>query len=81
MRTLMKVTIPVQAGSAAIRDGRMPHLLEATLQRLKPEAAYFYPGRGQRTALVAFDLNDPSELPRSRSRSSRAAAPASSSSR
>ena len=63
MRTLMRVTIPVEPGSAAIRDGRLPQILEATLQRLKPEAAYFYPERGRRTALVVFDLKDPSELP------------------
>ncbi len=63
MRTLMKVTIPIEAGNAAFREGRLQHLMGSQLERLKPEAAYFYPGGGERTALLVIDLKEPSDLP------------------
>jgi hypothetical protein len=59
----MKVTIPVEAGNAAFREGRLQQLMSSQLERLKPEAAYFYPADGERTALLVIDLKDPSDLP------------------
>ena len=41
----------------------MPQFMQATLGRLQPEAAYFGPENGIRTAFIVFDLQDPSELP------------------
>ena len=63
MRTLLKVTIPVQAGNAAIGDGRMTQTLQALMADLKPEAAYFLTEQGRRTALIVFDLKEPSQIP------------------
>jgi hypothetical protein len=63
MRTMMKVQIDTEAGSRAIADGSMPQLMQETLGRLQPEAAYFGPENGIRTAFIVFDLPDPSELP------------------
>lgn len=63
MRTLMKISIPVEAGNTSIREGRLPMVFEQTLDRLKPEAAYFFSDQGRRSALVVFDLTDPSEIP------------------
>jgi hypothetical protein len=63
MRMLMKVKFDVEAGSRAIADGSMPKLLEETMARLQPEAAYFAPEGGVRTAFIFFDLQDPSQLP------------------
>jgi hypothetical protein len=63
MRTMMKIKIDTQAGSRMIADGSMPQLMQETLGRLQPEAAYFGPEGGIRTAFVVFDLKDPSELP------------------
>ncbi|HET7231839.1 MAG TPA: hypothetical protein VFJ16_17640 [Longimicrobium sp.] len=63
MRTLMKVTVPVEHGNAGIRDGRLPRTIEGMLDQLKPEAAYFYAEHGQRAALMVFDLQDPSQIP------------------
>lgn len=63
MRMLMKVTIPTQQGTTAIREGRLQGVMEQTLGRLKPEAAYFFPDHGQRSGFVVFDMTDPSELP------------------
>ena len=41
MRFLLKVSIPVETGNAAISDGSLPKTIESILADLKPEAAYF----------------------------------------
>jgi len=38
--------------------------MKETFEQLQPEAAYFGPENGVRTAFIVFDLKDPSELPR-----------------
>jgi len=63
MRTLAKISIPVEAGNAAIKDGTLPKIIGETMEKLKPEAAYFGALGGQRTALLVFDLKDSSDLP------------------
>jgi hypothetical protein len=63
MRMMMKVQMDTEAGSRAIADGSMPQLMQDTLAQLKPEAAYFGPENGIRTAFIVFDLQDPSQLP------------------
>ena len=60
---MMKVKLDTEAGSRAIADGSMPQLMQETLGALQPEAAYFGPENGIRTAFVVFDLEDPSQLP------------------
>jgi hypothetical protein len=63
MRMMMKVKMDTEAASRAIQDGSLPKLLEETMERLQPEAAYFGPEGGVRTAFIIFDLKDPSDLP------------------
>ena len=63
MRMMLKVQIDTAAGSDAIRSGRLPEVMQRTLEQLKPEAAYFGPEDGKRTAFIVFDMADPSELP------------------
>jgi hypothetical protein len=63
MRMMMKVQLDTEAGSRGIADGSLPQLMQETLGRLKPEAAYFGPENGVRTAFIVFDLQDPSQLP------------------
>lgn len=63
MRTLLKISVPVEAGNDSIKSGTLPKTLEATLSQLKPEAAYFFTENGKRTALIFFDLKDPSDIP------------------
>ena len=63
MRTLMKVKLDTEAGSRAIADGSLPQLMQETLGALRPEAAYFGPENGVRTAFIVFDMQDPSQLP------------------
>ena len=63
MRTMMKVKLDTEAASARISEGAMPALMQETFERLQPEAAYFGPEDGIRTAFIVFDLKDPSQLP------------------
>jgi hypothetical protein len=63
MRMMLKVTIPVEAGNTAIKDGTLPRTLQSTAERLKPEAAYFLAEDGKRTALFFFDMQDVSQIP------------------
>ena len=63
MRTMMKIKMDVEAGSRAIADGTIGQLMEDVLGPLRPEAAYFGPEDGMRTAWIVFDLQDPSQLP------------------
>ena len=63
MRVLLKATMDTERGNQAIEDGTMQEALQGVLEQLNPEAAYFYPEGGKRTAIFIFDLDDPSQLP------------------
>lgn len=63
MRMMMKMQMDTEAASRAIAEGSLPQLMQETLDQLKPEAAYFGPENGIRTAFIVFDLQDPSQLP------------------
>jgi hypothetical protein len=63
VRTLMRVTIPVEAGNTAVKSGRLPKVMKEQLERLKPEAAYFLADKGLRTAYLVVDVKDASEIP------------------
>jgi hypothetical protein len=63
MRTLLRVTIPVEAGNNAIRQGTLERVFNDTQNRLKPEATYFTTQGGNRTCYLVFDLKDVSDMP------------------
>lgn len=63
MRCLLKVSIPVETGNAAISDGSLPKTIDSILTDLKPEAAYFAEDNGKRTGFIFFDLKDTSQIP------------------
>ena len=63
MRMMMKVSIPVEAGNRALKDGSLARAMQSTTERLKPEATYFLTGEGDRTALFFFDMQDVSQIP------------------
>ena len=63
MRTLMKIKLDTEAGTHAIEDGSIGRLMQDTIGALQPEAAFFGPEDGVRTAFIVFDLKDPSQLP------------------
>jgi hypothetical protein len=63
MRMLLKVTIPVETGNAAVRKGSLGKTIQAILADLKPEAVYFAEDEGERTGYIFFDMQKSSELP------------------
>ncbi len=62
MRTLLKVDIPVETGSRAVRDGTLAETVKAVFGRITPEAAYFSADGGSRSIYAVFDLADPTEI-------------------
>jgi hypothetical protein len=60
---MIRIKVPVEAGNRAFQDGTLQKTLMEAIERLKPEAAYFYPDQGVRTAFMIVDLKDSSEIP------------------
>ena len=63
MRTMLKITVPVEAGNKAIQEGSLQKTMTEAAERLRPEAAYFFADKGIRTALYIIDMKDPSDIP------------------
>ncbi len=63
MRFLLKVNIPVDAGNAAARAGKLAGTIQSILAEQKPEAVYFTDDKGQRTGFIFLDMQDASQIP------------------
>jgi hypothetical protein len=60
---MLKIVIPTEAGNQAIKDGSLQKAFETIMSKMKPEAAYFFPEHGLRSAMMIFDMKDASEIP------------------
>ena len=63
MRMLLKISMSVEKANEAAKSGALKQSIESTMQALKPEAAYFYPEDGKRTAIMIFDMQGSWQLP------------------
>ena len=63
MRFLVKVNIPVEAGNAAAKAGKLGSTIQSIVADLKPEAVYFADDNGQRTAFIFLEMQDASQIP------------------
>jgi hypothetical protein len=63
MRTMMRVSIPVEAGNAAIKSGRLQQAMQEILGRIRPEASYFTADHGLRTCYLFIDMKDQTDIP------------------
>jgi hypothetical protein len=61
---LLRVSIPVEAGNAAAKNGTLGSTIERILAPLKPETVYFLADDdGQRSGSIVFDMQDTSQIP------------------
>ena len=56
--------MPVEHGNEAAKSGALQQSIQSTIEALKPEAAYFYPENGKRTAIMIFDMEGSWQLPK-----------------
>ena len=63
MRMMLKASMDTEKANELIRNGTLGKLIEETVQHIKPEAAYFTADGGRRTAIMFFDMEDPSDMP------------------
>ncbi len=63
MRMMLRVQIPVDTGNEQILSGKLPEVIKKAMEKLKPEAAYFYPDGGDRSCIMVFDMQDASQIP------------------
>ena len=63
MRVMMKASFPVESGNRGIKEGILPKTVMRFVEQMKPEACYFGPEGGRRTAIFVFDLQDPTMIP------------------
>ena len=63
MRMMLRWTVPVDKGNAVVTDGSVGPIIESLMERLQPEAAYFFPEGGERSGMMIFDMKDSSEIP------------------
>lgn len=63
MRMLLKFQVPVETGNRTVRDGTLQKVTQSTMDRLKPEAAYFFAQDGLRGGFMVFEMTDVSQIP------------------
>lgn len=63
MRVMLRARLDTQVSNEAIKNGTLPKIVQSVTEQLKPEAAYFGPCDGGRTATFVFDMQDSSEIP------------------
>jgi hypothetical protein len=60
---LMHVRFPVGPFNAAVRDGSAGKKIQRILEAIKPDAAYFTAGQGQRGGTLVVNVSEPSDIP------------------
>jgi hypothetical protein len=63
MRVMLRATMDTEKANELIRSGKLPQLMQETMERIKPEATYFTTHDGSRACYMVFDLQDTSQIP------------------
>ena len=63
MRYMLKISFPVDAGNAALRDPKFGAKMQQYLTDIKAEAAYFTTVNDQRGGYIVIQMNDASQIP------------------
>ena len=62
MRMMIRYSFPVDAGNAAIRNGKLETVFRQLMDDLKPEAAYFHAVDGDRGGTFVVNMQDSSKI-------------------
>ncbi len=62
MRMMVTAGIPTDKGSETIKNGILPGVIKSTLEKIKPESAYFYTENGLRTMRAVFDMAESNDM-------------------
>lgn len=62
MRMMVTASIPTDKGSETIKNGKLPTVIESTLNKIRPESAYFYTENGLRTMRAVFDMSESNDM-------------------
>ena len=62
MRMMIKFSFPVDAGTAAIRTGKVEKIFQQLIEDLKPEAAYFHAVDGDRGGFFVVNMRESSQI-------------------
>jgi len=62
MQMLMHLRFPVEPFNDMVRNGTAGPMIQAILEEIKPQAAYFTAGSGQRGGILVVETNSPSDL-------------------
>lgn len=63
MRVMMTIRPGMDKANRAAREGTLGTTMGRLIEQLRPEAAYFAPREGRRTAVFVFDLKEASQIP------------------
>ena len=63
MRFLIEAKVPTEAGNKMVQDPDFMKKLEDYMNKFKPEAAYFLPIDGYRTAAFIVNIENNSQVP------------------
>ena len=63
MRFLIRTRIPTEAGNKMVQDPDFMKKLEDYMNKVKPEAAYFLPIDGHRSAAFIVNMENNSQVP------------------
>lgn len=58
MRMMLKIKIPVEHGNRAAKDGSMVKAFQSLIEKLKPEATYFFLEDGMRCAYLIYEIKE-----------------------
>ena len=56
MRVMARISIPVEAGNRAAKDGSLVRVIQETVDTWKPESTYLTTFDGRRTAFLVFPM-------------------------
>jgi Domain of unknown function (DUF3303) len=63
MRMMVSWQADVEASNKTIQNGTLTQIIEGMIEKLKPEASYFFANEGYRGGMFVFDMTDSSQIP------------------